>query len=147
MCIINIMSINPVALKLTLAFTGFVCISLGIAILMYYNSFTNNGERFEAAVVKIKETQYYSKNAIQVVPYVEYTVNGRLVKAKHFIPVFKNTLNFNVGDTINIIVNPKYPSTFMLENFDIKTIKKNDKWILLIGAAFIAAAIIAYIFF
>lgn len=146
MCIINIISINPVALKLTLVFTGFVCISLGIAIMMYYNSFTNNGEMFEAAVVKIKEMQYYSKNEVQVLPVVEYTVNGRLIRAKHFIPVFKNTLNFNVGDTINIIVNPKYPSTFMIENFDIKMIRKNNKWILLIGAAFIAAAIVAYIF-
>lgn len=147
MCIINIISINPVALKLTLALTGYLFISLGLAMLMYYNSFINNGEMFEATVVKIKETQYYSKDAIQVLPVVEYTVNGRLVKAKHFIPVFKNTLDFTVGDTINIIVNPKYPSTFMIENFDIKTIRKNDKIIMLIGAAFIAAAIIAYIFF
>lgn len=135
------------ALKLTLALTGYLFISLGLAMLMYYNSFINNGEMFEATVVKIKETQYYSKDAIQVLPVVEYTVNGRLVKAKHFIPVFKNTLDFTVGDTINIIVNPKYPSTFMIENFDIKTIRKNDKIIMLIGAAFIAAAIIAYIFF
>lgn len=147
MYIINIMSINPVALNLTLALTGFVCISLGIAMLMYYKSFTNNGEMFEAAVVKIKEAQYYNQNAVQVVPVVEYTVNGRLIKAKHFIPVFKNTLDFTVGDTITIIVNSKHPSTFMMENFDIKTIRKNDKIILLIGAAFIAAAIFAYIFF
>lgn len=147
MYIIEAISINPMAVKLTLAMIGFVFTSLGIAMTMYYKSFKNNGELFEAEVVKIKETQYYSKNSIQVVPIAEYTADGRLRKAKHFIPVFKNTLDFSVGDTITIIVNPKYPATFMLENFDIEPIGKNYKKIILIGAAFAAAAVISFIFF
>lgn len=147
MYIIEVISINPMAVKLTLAMIGFVFTSLGTAMTMYYKSFKNNGELFEAEVVKIKETQYYSKNSIQVVPIAEYTTDGRLRKAKHFIPVFKNTLDFSVGDTITIIVNPKYPATFMLENFDIEPIGKNYKIIILIGAAFAAAAVISFIFF
>lgn len=68
MYIIEAISINPMAVKLTLAMIGFVFTSLCIAMTMYYKSFKNNGELFEAEVVKIKETQYYSKNSIQVVP-------------------------------------------------------------------------------
>lgn len=147
MYIIEAISINPTVVKLILAMAGFVFTSLGIAITMYYKSFKNNGELFEAEVVKIKETQYYSKNSIQVVPIAEYTVGGRLRKAKHFIPVFKNTLDFSVGDTVTVIVNSKYPSTFMLKDYDIETLGKNHWKILLLGVVFIAAAVVAYIFF
>lgn len=147
MYVIEMLSMNPTAVKLTLAMMGFILTSLGIAMQIYYKSFTENGELFEAAVVKIRETQYYNKNSIQVVPVVEYTVDGRLRKAEHFLPVFKNTLNFAVGDTITIIVNPKRPSAFMLESYDIKTLGKNYWIVLILGIAFIAAAVIAYIFF
>lgn len=147
MYVIEMLSINPTAVKLTLAITGFILTSLGIAIPMYYKSFTENGELFEASVVKIRETQNYNKKLIQVVPVVEYTVDGRLRKAEHFLPVFKNTLDFTVGDTITIIVNPKHPATFMLESYDIKALRTNFRIILLLGIAFIAAAVIAYIFF
>lgn len=147
MYVIEMLSINTTAVRLTLAITGFILTSLGIAIPMYYKSFTENGERFEASVVKIRETQNYTKNLIQVVPVVEYMIDGRLRKAEHFLPVFKNTLDFTVGDTITIIVNPKHPATFMLESYDIKTLRKNYWIVLLLGIAFIAAAVIAYIFF
>lgn len=147
MYVIEMLSINATAVKLTLAMMGFVFTALGIAMQIYYKSFTENGELFEASVVKIRETQNYNKKLIQVVPVVEYTVDGRLRKAEHFLPVFKNTLDFTVGDTITIIVNPKHPATFMLESYDIKTLGKNYWIVLLPGIAFIAAAVIAYIFF
>lgn len=52
MYIIEAISINPMAVKLTLAMIGFVFTSLGIAMTMYYKSFKNNGELFEAEVEK-----------------------------------------------------------------------------------------------
>lgn len=151
MYIMAVGSIHTAAIKLTLAIAGFVITAMGISVPLYYKNFTKGAEQFEAKAVKMKRPSSGLRPSPciddQVIPIVEYTLAGKLIKASHFLPVFKNKLDFIVGDTITIIVNPRHPTTFMIKDYDIELMRKNNKIILFIGMAFDAAAAAAFIFF
>lgn len=132
-------------LKLYIIIFGFVLFSLGLVMLFYRSVFRKNCELREGMVKDLKHMT--SSNDILLCPIVEYNINGRLVKAHCFTHVMKNQIDFKIGDIITILVNPKHPSVFMLENYDFKRTKGYFTAISALGAVLLTVGIVMLLVF
>ncbi|NLT08794.1 MAG: hypothetical protein GXY08_04750 [Ruminococcus sp.] len=105
-------------ITLTLISVGVILIIMGILRQHYSNLFTSADVcRYEALVTDIKDS--VQTNGDLVCPYVEYSTDNGTVKAHHYIPVFRSSLNFVRGDTIRILVDPKHPKIFRIADMDL----------------------------
>ncbi|MBQ9808394.1 MAG: hypothetical protein IJM55_05955 [Ruminococcus sp.] len=96
---------------------SFVLISTG-AVRLYFNKIFSSEKicSYQAQVTDIKDS--ISTGGL-VCPYVQYTNDNAVITAHHYIPVFRNSLDLNVGDNITIQVNSKHPKLFRIEDMEL----------------------------
>lgn len=123
-------------------FMGVILTALA-AVMGYYARIFTNSERLEGRVTKLREMDKYG---MQICPEIEYSLYGELKNAHHCTGVLKGNINFSVGDTIAVLINPDHPNVFRLENEKTAT-KKHIYIIAAIGISFIIAGFIKWRFF
>lgn len=102
---------------LTMLLVGVIFTSL-MFVRKYYNALFS-GETFEyqATLVKIKDS--INTGGELVCPVVRYEGDNGTVEAHSFMPVPRSSLNYRVGDTINVTVPAGKPKLFMITGFEL----------------------------
>lgn len=101
--------------KLTLIFLGAFFIMVGIALLIYGKILEKNNQSFRAVVTGFRKMTSNPADNISC-PEVEFDFNGSTVKSYYYRYMFPEEIDFDIGDTITIMLNPKMPKTFRLED-------------------------------
>lgn len=116
------------ALGLALILTGVIITALG-GLNVYYNKIVfRNYEVYDAVITKlklIKGKSYNPYESIQI--YAEYTVDGVLITGHYYTILTKSIVNFNVGETVEIQVNPNSPSVFRIQSIEDSTEMENTR--------------------
>lgn len=111
--------------------------------MKYYARVFANSERLEGKVTKLRQMDKYGG---QICPEIEYSLYGEPKKAHHWTGILKGNINFSVGDTIAVLINPEYPKVFRLENE--KSASRTQIYIVAAtGISFIIAGFIKWRFF
>ena len=119
---------NTYALGLALILVGIVLTALG-GLNVYYNKIVfRSYEIYDAVITKlklIKGKSYNPYESIQI--YAEYTVDGVLITGHYYTILTKSIVKFNVGETVEIQVNPDSPSVFRIQSIEDTTEMENTR--------------------
>ena len=135
---------------LSLTLVGFVLLAM-MLVTAHYRKLFVEGEtsEYDAEVTDLKKmtSKPYSLMVPQMVtPIVEYSFEGRLIKAHHYIQVPEDSIHFRKGDIITIEVNPKQPKVFRLRSAELfaleERMKKNSVIVYVLGGIVFLAGII-----
>ena len=137
---------NMFALGLALILAGVIFLALGL-VNVYYNKFVfGNCEEYEAVVTKLRSIQGKSWSPYEtIVPYAEYSVDGRLVEGAYYTPLIKSIVRLSVGETVTVQVNPKNPKAFRIQEIEdtpeMQNVRKRTAVIVAVGAVILAVGI------
>jgi uncharacterized membrane protein YidH (DUF202 family) len=137
---------SPFTLGLALILTGIVFAAIGL-VNAYYNKIVfRNYEEYDAVITKLKSVKGKNWSPYEtVVPYAEYSVEGRLVTGAYYTMLASNIVRLNVGDDVTVQVNPKNPKVFRIQEIEdteeMQKVLKRSPIITAIGAAILLAGI------
>ena len=131
---------------LSLTLVGFVMLAM-MFVTAHYRKLFVEGEtaEYDAEVKDLKRMTSKSYDKM-VTPIVEYSFEGKLITAHHYIQVPEDNIDFRKGDIITIEVNPKQPKVFRLRSAEMfaleERMKKNSVIVYVLGAVILLAGII-----
>ena len=101
--------------KIIIIISGLFMLFLGIAFVIYFKLISRNNESFRATITGFRKMTSRSCDNTKC-PSVEFDFNGSIVTSYYYRYMFENEIDFDIGDTFTILVNPKMPKTFRFEN-------------------------------
>ena len=131
---------------LSLTLTGFIVLAV-LFVLEYYKKLFVDGETIETeATVKSLKRTYSRYTEDTICPVVEYSFEGKLMTAHHYIQVPANKIDFNRGETVTIEVNPRKPKVFRMKSIEAVSLedrmKRNTIILAVLGGVLLLAGII-----
>lgn len=101
--------------KILIIVLGGLFLFIGISFFIYSKNINNNNLSFRATVIGFRKmtSKTYDNTSC---PTVEFDFNGSMIKSYYYRYMFDEEINFEIGNTITIFVNPKMPKTFRFEN-------------------------------
>lgn len=110
--------------KIIIIISGGFMLFLGIAFGIYFKLISRNNESFRATVTGFRKMTSRSYDNTKC-PSVEFDFNGSMITSHYYRYMFEEEIDFEIGDTFTILVNPRMPKTFRFENdkdvYSVKT--------------------------
>lgn len=106
---------NLSELKNIIMISGGMLLFIGIALLIYFRAVYSRSESFRATVTGFRKMASRNYDYTSC-PTVEFDFNGRLITSYYYRYMFNEEIDFEIGDTFTILVNPRMPKTFRFEN-------------------------------
>lgn len=132
---------NTDAWKLTLIFAGALFIVISIAFLIYGKILEKNNQSFRAVVTGFRKMTSRPYDTTSC-PEVEFDFNGSTIKSYYYRYMFPEEIDFDIGDTITIMLNPKMPKAFRFEDDKTNYHPKNCIAMSAMGAVVLAVGLI-----
>ena len=118
--------------RLLIIVCGGLFLFIGISFYIYSKIINNNNISFRATVIGFRKmtSRTYDNTSC---PTVEFNFNGSMIKSYYYRYMFDEEINFEIGDTLTILVNPKTPKIFRFESDKMSFTPKDSIIISAIG--------------